>query len=95
MKVCFDLLQQAGVTLTLPCAPWGRSWRNAQGKSPPQTADSFQVHIRLPSDRKEALMKVSGICKVYVTPKSDDHLIDEELSIIWLDKIPKPGGRGT
>ena len=86
VKMCFDLLQQSGVTLTLPCAPWGRSWRNAQGKCPPQTADSFQVHIRLPSDRKEALMKISGICKVYVTPKSDDHLIDEEFSIIWLDK---------
>ncbi len=86
VKACFDLLQQAGVTLTLPCAPWGRSWRNAQGKCTPQLANSFQVHIRLPGEKKDSLMKVSGISKVYVTPKSDDHLVDEEFSIIWLDK---------
>ena len=86
VKICFDMMQQAGVSLTLPCAPWGRSWRNEKGKCPPQLADSFQVHIRLPIDKKEALMKISGISKVYVTPKSEGHLVDEDYSIIWLDK---------
>lgn len=86
VKVCFDFLLQAGVSLNLPCAPWGRSWKNAQGKCVPLLADSFQVHIRLTADKKEAIMKVSGIAKLYVTPKSESHLVDEEYSIIWMDK---------
>ena len=52
----------------------------------PLLADSFQVHIRLTADKKEAIMRVSGIAKIYVTPKSESHLVDEEYSIIWMDK---------
>ena len=86
VKVCFEFLLQAGVSLTLPCAPWGRSWKNAQGKCVPALSESFQVHVRLPSDKKDIIMKVSGISKVYVTPKSESHLVDDEYSVIWLDK---------
>ena len=86
VKVCFEVLQQAGCSLTLPCAPWGRSWRSSQGQCAPAVADSFQVHIRIPWAKKDALLKTSGISGIYVTPKAEDHKLDDGFAIVWLDK---------
>ncbi len=86
VKVCFELLQQAGCSLSLPCAPWGRSWKSSQGKCVPSVAESFQVHIRIPWAKKESLLKTSGIAGVYVTPKAEDRMLDDGYAIVWLDK---------
>ena len=86
VKVCFDIIQQSGCLLALPCAPWGRSWRSHQGKCDPSVADSFQVHIRIPWAKKESLLKTSGISGIYITPKAEDHKLDDGFAIVWLDK---------
>ena len=86
VKVCFDLIQQTGCHLSLPCAPWGRSWRSSQGKCDPSVADSFQVHIRIPWAKKEILLKTSGMAGIYITPKAEDRQLDDGYAIVWLDK---------
>ena len=85
VKVCFELLAQSGCKLTLPWPPWGRSWRNSLGKSTPALSESFQVHIRVPWKDKDDVFKASGISGVYTAPKTEDHHIDPNYAIVWLD----------
>lgn len=85
VKVCFELLAQAGCKLVLPWPPWGRSWRNALGKSTPSLSESFQVHIRVPWKDKDDVFKASGFNGIYTAPKTEDHSIDPSYAIVWLD----------
>lgn len=85
VKVCFELLSLSGCKLALPWPPWGRSWRNSLGKATPPLADSFQVHIRVPWKDKDDVFKASGINGVYTSPKTEDHQIDPNYAIVWLD----------
>lgn len=86
VKTLFDLLAITDVQLNLPSPPWGRSWRDAQGKSSPNAAVSFQCHMRIPDAVKIDLLKISGQAGLYVTPKSGNHEIDTNYGIIWLDQ---------
>ena len=86
VRTMFELLAVTDVKINLPCPPWGRSWRDMKGKSSPTNALSFQCHVRVEDSNKKDLLKISGQAGLYVTPKSDNHEIDTNYGIIWLDQ---------
>ena len=66
-------------------APWGRAFRAGNMQSPPESATSFQFHVRLRCASLEVLLRRSGQEGIYIVPKSDTlHRADEQYAIVWL-----------
>ncbi len=66
-------------------AVWGRSFMRDGKKVANLEADSVQVHISIKSDNVPDLLKCSGTCNVYITPKTASGLFDPKYHLIWTD----------
>ncbi len=64
---------------------WGRSFMRDGKKVANLEADSVQVHISIKSDNIPDLLKYSGTCNVYITPKTSTGLFDPKYHLIWTD----------
>ena len=64
---------------------WGRSFMRDGKKVPNLEAESVQVHISIKSDKIPDLLKCSGTCNIYITPKTASGLFDPKYHLIWTD----------
>ena len=64
---------------------WGRSFMRNGKKVPNLEADSVQMHISIKSNRVPDLLKCSGACNIYITPKTESGLFDPKYHLIWTD----------
>eukprot|EP00438_Fugacium_kawagutii_P031939 Skav201880 [mRNA] locus=scaffold550:187977:193148:- [translate_table: standard] len=85
-KQMLDMIAAGGVTPQIVGAPWGRSWWGPNGKTTPQNATSLQMHCRVESSKKDAILKQSGLCGVYISMKNEDGSINTNYAVIWLDQ---------
>ena len=77
------VLQASGVGQPLR-APWGRSFRLGQQPSSANEADSVQFHAQVTSADLPVLLRRSGYNKVYLTPKTWEHTLHPNWSVVWL-----------
>lgn len=64
---------------------WGRSFMKDGKRVPNLEAESVQVHISIKSDKIPELLKCSGVCNIYITPKTESGLFDPKYHLIWTD----------
>ena len=64
---------------------WGRSFMKDGKRVPNLEADSVQIHISIKTDNVVELLKSSGICNIYITPKMESGLFDPKYHLIWTD----------
>jgi len=64
---------------------WGRSFMRDGKRVPNLEAESVQVHISIKSEKVPELLKCSGICNIYITPKIENGLFDPKYHLIWTD----------
>ena len=64
---------------------WGRSFMKNGKRVANLEADSVQIHISIKSDKVPDLLKSSGICNIYITPKTGTGLFDPRYHLIWTD----------
>ena len=67
---------------------WGKSFFAGGKRSEPEHATTVQFHSRIDKDLLRATLKLSGTCRVYVTPKDGDHRISGDFRIVWLQQSP-------
>ncbi|CAL1153122.1 unnamed protein product [Cladocopium goreaui] len=84
VKTTRDLLMLEGYG-ELMSKPWGRAYR-AKGKPvPPEHAESIQFHAEFQRcPRLNALLRISGFNRIYLTPKLADGQIDSAWKVIWI-----------
>ena len=63
----------------------GRSFMKEGKRVANLEAESVQVHISIKSENVPELLKCSGICNVYITPKTENGLFDPKYHLIWTD----------
>ena len=85
-RVCFDIISKQIGEVICPCQPWGRSWQKGEARVKPDQATSFQCHLRIPNDRLHDVMRISGNCGLFSTPKDPNHQVDKSFSVIWDDR---------
>ena len=64
---------------------WGRSFMKDGKRVANLEADSVQVHISIKSEKVPDLLKCSGSCNIYITPKTENGLFDPRYHLIWTD----------
>ena len=64
---------------------WGRSFMRDGKRVHNLEAESVQVHISIKSENVPDLLKYSGICNIYITPKTENGLFDPKYHLIWTD----------
>ena len=71
---------------------WNRGWYGSKGKrTPPEDAEQFQVHMRIPCICTDGLQNRSGQDGIYLEPRKDDGKGPaEDFSVIWLPGVEKP-----
>ena len=77
------VLQASGLSQPLR-APWGRSFRLGQQPSTAAEADSVQFHAQVATADLPLLLRRSGYNRVYLTPKTWEHALHPNWSIVWL-----------
>eukprot|EP00435_Cladocopium_sp_Y103_P033469 s1134_g8.t1 len=89
VKTAKDLLMLEGYG-ELMSKPWGRAYR-AKGKPvPPEHAESVQFHAEFQRcARLNALLRISGFNRIYLTPKLSDGQVDPSWKVIWLPGTPQ------
>lgn len=68
---------------------WGRQWmRSTFAYCAPEDADLFAVHMRLPEILQVVVQEFSGMCGVFLEPKSvDGRRPSEVFQVVWLPKL--------
>ena len=65
-------------------SPWGRVFRDEGTVCEPDSASSFQYHVRIKTTGLNAILKRSGFDGIYVTPKSETlNRADEVYAVVW------------
>ena len=69
--------------------PWGRMYQDKGNNVEPSLATSFQVHGEFEDNaRFKALLKRSGFCKIFITPKDSNGKPHPDWRVIWIDATP-------
>ena len=64
---------------------WGRSFMKEGKRVPNLEADSVQLHLSIKTDKIVDLLRCSGTCNIYITPKTESGLFDPKYHLIWTD----------
>ena len=88
VKHIMRLLSQDAGEIALLSPPWGRSFHRAGKKSDPVTATTVQIHIRVAKSELHRILRASGSCGVYCTPKTEAKKVMSEYLVVWLNQAP-------
>ena len=69
---------------TALAALWGRSLRNGRAAASPHQATSIQMHCTIEKSQVSALLKISGFCKLFFTPKLPTGQLSQAYQLIWV-----------
>ena len=69
---------------TALAAIWGRSLRNGRAAASPHQATSIQMHCTIEKSQVNALLKISGFCKLFFTPKLPNGQLSQAYQLIWV-----------
>ena len=64
---------------------WGRSFMKDGKRVANLEADSVQLHLSIKTDKIVELLRCSGTCNIYITPKTESGLFDPKYHLIWTD----------
>ena len=86
-QVLKEKMDEEGINNAILSA-WGKSARKERQPTTPAQATSIQIHTTVPVQKIAEIMRASGYCHIYATPKDPEGRIDSTWKIIWL-----PGNR--
>lgn len=85
VRSVFDVIKNMSVQLETKSSPWGRTWRDQNGKCSATVATSLQFHIRIASSKVVDVLNISGHRGIYAAVKTEEKKADPQFAVLWLD----------
>lgn len=85
VRSVFDMIKSLSVQVETKSPPWGRTWRDQNGKCAASVASSLQFHVRVASSKVSDILNVSGLKGIYIAVKTEEKKADPQFSVLWLD----------
>ena len=85
VRSIFDTIRSLSVQIDTKSPPWGRTWRDQNGKCLASVAASVQFHVRAASSKVSEILNISGLKGIYIAAKTEEKKADPQFSVLWMD----------